>query len=147
MYDNLPAIHKDKQVFRKLVSCHGFKQDEIFLLTDPKVNECNSITVKLNRLFKKNPDQIILAFSCYAGHGMIQDGRQVFLVNEFASFRGFYKIVGVEENMRLSATFNSNAYIVVIFACCREIFLVAQHCGGISLKQVNEIKLAQRVKA
>ena len=71
MYDNLPAIHKDKQVFRKLVSCHGFKQDEIFLLTDPKVNECNSITVKLNRLFKKNPDQIILAFSCYAGHGMI----------------------------------------------------------------------------
>jgi hypothetical protein len=56
MYDNLPAIHKDKQVFWKLVSCHGFKQDEILLLTDPKIKECNDITINLNRLFKKNPD-------------------------------------------------------------------------------------------
>ena len=147
MYDNLKAIHKDKKVFRKLVSCHGFKPNEIFLLTDPKIKECNNITLQLNRLFKKFPDQIILAFSCYAGHGMIQDGRQIFLVNELAPSKGFYKIVGVEENMRKSALFNSNAYIIVIYACCREIFLVAQHCGGISLKQVDEMILAQKVKA
>ena len=147
MYGNLTAIHKDKEVFRKLVSCHGFKPNEIFLLTDPKIKECNNITLNLNRLFKKFPDQIILAFSCYAGHGMIQDGRQIFLVNELAPSKGFYKIVGVEENMRKSALFNSNAYIIVIYACCREIFLVAQHCGGISLKQVDEMILAQKVKA
>ena len=93
--------------------------------------------IDLNRLYKDNPHETILTLLCYATHGMIQDGRQVFLVNELAPNKGFYKIVGVEENMRKSALFNSNAYIVVIFACCREIFLVAQHCGGISLKQVE----------
>ena len=93
------------------------------------------------------PQEIVFALTCFASHGMIQDGRQVFLVNELAPNKGFYKIVGVEENMRKSALFNSNAYIVVTFACCREIFLVAQHCGGISLKQVEEIKLAQKFRA
>ena len=48
--------------------------------------------------------------------------------------------------MRQLALRFRNAYIVVIFACCREIFLVAQHCGGISLLQVKEIKLAKRVR-
>ena len=71
MYDNLTAVHKDKEVFRKLVSRHGFKPDEIFLLMDPKMKECNDITINLNRLFKSRPDETILAFSCYAGHGMI----------------------------------------------------------------------------
>ena len=132
MYDNLTAVHRDKEVFQKLVSQHGFKSDEIKLLMDPKLKECNDMSTNLNRLFKSKPDQIILALSCYAGHGMIQDGRQIILVNELAPNKGFYKIVGVEENMRKSAIFNSNAYIVVIYACCREIFLVARHCGGIS---------------
>ena len=77
---------------------------------------------------------------------MIQDGRQVILLNEFFSTKGFYKIFGVEENIRNLAQKYPNAYLVVIFACCREIFMVAQHCGGISLAQVNEIKLAKKVR-
>ena len=77
---------------------------------------------------------------------MIQDGRQVILLNEFFSTKGFYKIFGVEENIRLLAQKYPNAYLVVIFACCREIFMVAQHSGGISLAQVNEIKLAKKVR-
>ena len=68
-------------------------------------------------------------------------------MNEISSDKGFYKIFGVEENMRMSALKYSNAYIVVIFACCREIFLVTQHSGGISLKQVAEIELAKKVRA
>ena len=68
------------------------------------------------------------------------------MVNELDSRKGFYKKHGVEENMRLMALRFPNAYIVVIFACCREIFLVAQHCGGISLSQVNELKRAEKIR-
>ena len=56
---------------------------------------------------------------------MIQSGRQVILLNEFLSAKGFYKIFGVEENMRILAMKYPNAYIIVIYACCREIFMVA----------------------
>ena len=39
----------------------------------------------------------------------------------------------------------SNAYIVGIFACCREIFLVTQHSECISLADKNEILLKKRL--
>ena len=97
-------------------------------------------------MFKRNPQDIVLALTCFASHGMILDGRQVILINEFDKRKGFYKIFGVEEIMRKLALKFSNAYLVVIFACCREIFLAAQHCGGFSLLQVNEIRLAKKVR-
>ena len=89
--------------------------------------------VKLNKLYKENPLETILTLICYATHGMILDGRQIVLVNEFSKDKGFYKTFGAEENMRKAAQRFSSAYIVGIFACCREIFLVTQHSGGISL--------------
>ena len=55
---------------------------------------------KIDRLLKSNPLETTLVFSCYASHGMIMDGRQVVLVNEFAQKTGFYKIFGAEENLR-----------------------------------------------
>ena len=47
--------------------------------------------------------------------------------------------------MRTAAQNYSNAYVVGIFACCREIFLVTQHSEGISLAEKNEIE--QKMKA
>ena len=63
---------------------------------------------------------------------MIQDGRQVILVNQINQSKGFYTMFGVEENVRNLAQMFKNSYNVVVYACCREIFLVASHCGGIS---------------
>ena len=39
-----------------------------------------------------------------------------------------------------------NSYNVVVYACCREIFLVASHCGGISLDQVKAYELEKKQK-
>ena len=50
----------------------------------------------LYRLLKKNPHETILALFCYASHGMIQDGRQVILINEHNKMKGFYKFFGAE---------------------------------------------------
>ena len=48
--------------------------------------------------------------------------------------------------MRTGAQTFPNAYIVGIFACCREIFLVTQHSEGISLAEKNEIELKRRLE-
>ena len=48
--------------------------------------------------------------------------------------------------MRTAAQTYSNAYVVGIFACCREIFLVTQHSEGISLAQKNEIEQKRKVE-
>ena len=103
------------------------------------------MTTNLNRLLKNNPHETILALFCFASHGMIQDGRQVILVNEHNKLKGFYKLFGAEQNMRTAAQTYSNAYIVGIFACCREIFLVTQHSECISLADKNEIILKKRL--
>ena len=113
---------------------------------EPKMIECLAMIKELNCLFKSLPQETVLALSCFASHGMIRDGRQVILVNEFLSGNGFYKIFGVEENVRQMAQKFPNAYLVVIYACCREIFMLAHHSGGISLSQVNDIKLAKRIR-
>ena len=102
---------------------------------EPKIKECIAMATGTQKLCKQNPYETVLALFCYASHGMIQDGRQVILVNEFNQFKGFYKLYGAEENMRTAARTFSNAYIVGIFACCREIFLVTEHSGCISLAQ------------
>ena len=113
---------------------------------DPDFRESIAMLNDLGRLFKAHPHETVLSLSCFASHGMIQDGRQVILLNQFDKSKGFYKILGVEEDMRKKAAQFSNAYLITIFACCREIFLVAQHSGGISREQVKVIQLAQKVK-
>ena len=77
---------------------------------------------------------------------MIFEGRQVILVNEFIQKNGFYKFYGAEENMRTAARTFSNAYIVGIFACCREIFLVTEHSGCISLAQKQDLDAQTRIR-
>ena len=146
MYGDLNAIKNDREVFEILATQHCFERAEIRTIMEPVMRDCLVLNADLHRLFKSLPEETILALSCFASHGMIQDGRQVILLNEFYSPKGFYRIFGVEENIRLLAQKYPNAYLVVIFACCREIFMVAQHCGGISLAQVNEIKLAKKVR-
>ena len=132
-YNDLPAIFKDQRIFEKIVSRFGFRNEQTKTLLDPSMKDCREIITDLQRLCKKHPQEIVFAFSCYACHGMIQDGRQVILVNQINQSKGFYTMFGVEENVRNLAQMFKNSYNVVVYACCREIFLVASHCGGISL--------------
>ena len=102
-YGNLDAIKSDRDIFKMLTTQHGFEHDELRILMEPRMKELMAILKELNQLFKSLPQETILALSCFASHGMIQDGRQVILLNEFVSSKGFYKIFGVEENIRMMA--------------------------------------------
>ena len=65
------------------------------------------------------------------------DGRQIVLINEFDKKTGFYRLWGIEADIRRLAKSNTNAYIIGLFACCREIFSSTKHCGlfGGSMQQ------------
>ena len=102
-YADLPGIVNDRHQFEKIVQRFGFKPEEYTPRIDPKVRDCNQMINDLNRLYKENPHETILTLLCYATHGMIQDGRQVVLVNQFNGKRCFYAAFGAEENMRKSA--------------------------------------------
>ena len=126
-YSDLPGILRDHRYFEKLVTRFGFTPEEFLSLMEPKTKDCNNVIKELNRLCKSNPHETVFALFCFACHGMIQDGRQIILINEHSKDKSFYKFFGAEENLRIATQTFSNAYNVGVFACCREIFLVSQH--------------------
>ena len=142
----MPGIVNDRRQFEKIAGRFGFKSDELIVLMEPKMKDCNAIAIGTHKLCKQNPHETVLALFCYSSHGMIQDGRQMIVVNQFNEAKGFYRLYGAEENMRTATTIFSNAYIVGIFACCREIFLVTQHSGCISLAQKYELDTQRRLR-
>ena len=60
---------------------------------------------------------------------MSVNGRQVLLVNSFDKKIAFYRMWGVENDIRNSAKNNRNSYSVALFACCREIHSTQRHTG------------------
>ena len=59
-------------------------------------------------------------------------------MNEFYKLKSFYRWFAAEEEARKLAQENPNIYVVVIFACCREIYMTEQHAGGVSKADVIE---------
>ena len=70
-YADLPGIYKDYHYFDKLVTRFGFESDEFLVLLEPKMKQCTDMAVQMSRLFRQHPHETILAFYCYATHGMI----------------------------------------------------------------------------
>ena len=66
----------------------------------------------------KPPVNYLVIF-LFAGHGMIKDGSQVLLYNEFDEKTGFYKMFRAEKKIRQWAEIFPNAYLMGIYACCR----------------------------
>ena len=59
----------------------------------------------------------------FAGHGILKDGMQTLVLNEYDQKSGFYKLFKAEDTVRkLSYALNLNSYFICCFACCRELF-------------------------
>jgi len=65
----------------------------------------------------------------FAGHGLVHNGAQTVLINEFEPKTGYYKLFLVEQLMRAMSTNYKNSYHVAFFPCCREISQKDKHCG------------------
>ena len=75
-----------------------------------------------------------------AGHGMIHEGTQRLLLNEFDKQRKFYKLFPIEIHIRNMTKYQKNSYLIVTMACCREIYDPKRHgnCVGANTKAEAE---------
>ena len=76
----------------------------------------------------------------YAGHGMIREGSQCIVLNQFDAKYEFYQLRPVERDIRLISGTYKNSYLVGIFACCREIFIPKIHCACVWAADLAEAK-------
>ena len=88
---------------------------------------------------KKKPVEKTLLLFLFAGHGILKDGIQWLLLNEFEEKTGFYKLLNAEGKLRFWAEIYPNAYIIGIFACCRQLYDHKTMSGCISKKKAKHI--------
>ena len=75
----------------------------------------------------------------FAGHGILKDGMQALVLNEYDNKTGFYKLFKAEDTVRkLSYVFNLNSYFICSFACCRELFDPVRMKGCIDGNKVSQ---------
>ena len=92
--------------------------------SDESVTEkkANNFVTSMIRRFRANPKLMHLGVFFIAGHGMIHEGSQRILLNEFCKQRKFYKLFAIEISIRRITERFKNSYLIVTMACCREIF-------------------------
>ena len=69
-----------------------------------------------------------------AGHGFNVSGKHIMLLNEYSKRTGFYKLWGIEAEIRDIARNYPNSFQVALFAGSREV-LTSKHGGGFKSKQ------------
>ena len=89
-------------------------------------------------MLKANPDVKYFGLLLYAGHGMIRDGVQCFVLNQLNKSQGYYYLQAVETDIRNISMHCKNSYILATFACCREIFVKTMHCNCVWAKDKIE---------
>ena len=147
-----PCKH-DVEVLKEALGPYGVRNPENIFVhdNDATFRSTSKTLIKVKNLFKKNPEKSYAVIHLYASHGMIVSGRQVVLMNEFNKTSRFYKMLGVEQNVRDMARDHPNSFHLVFFACCREIFDYRKHCGGFPTKEeadkyYAEIRMEEQAK-
>lgn len=94
-FNNLPTTLNDCIAMRKAGWKYGFKDygpDDMYIQeNDPTFNQWRKIKANISKRCMDNPEIGHIILSCFAGHGMIKDGKQIVLTNEFD--KGFYKSI------------------------------------------------------
>ena len=107
---------------------YGIKDEkDVYLLDeDPTLEEAHSVMRTIAKRIKdgkkETPARNFVIICLFAGHGILMDGFQVLLVNEYNSATMYYKMFTAEKIIRHYASKYSNSYWISIFACCRQLY-------------------------
>ena len=96
------------------------------------------VSASISERLKKKPDKNYLGFTLVAGHGMVYEGMQYLLLNQYCSTGKFYKLCPIEKLVRLRTGKFKNHYEIVIMACCREVHDPKLHTNCIEAKSEAE---------
>jgi hypothetical protein len=84
----------------------------------------------------------------FGAHGVIVDGKQCILINDFDEKLKFYQIWRVESVIRGLSKRRPNSFSITIFACCREVLDGKQNTGYLPGPYlVAKAKLDERMQA
>ena len=106
-FDNLPPVIEDEKEAIKGANFLGIKNfgpEDMFILNKDLTDKEKSITQnqaikllrQLCRMMKEQSDTKHFGLFMYAGHGMIKNGTQYILLNQFDKKHGFYYMHPVE---------------------------------------------------
>ena len=85
--------------------------DNLYTMEDnPTEKQVSQVLTDIRKRLRENPDKNFLVISCWAGHGMQLQGKQIVLINEFSPKSRFYKHCKVEDEARAIAKNYKNSY-------------------------------------
>ena len=127
-FKDLPYAKQDCDTLRKVLDYYKIDEthDKVFDLDqNPTEKEFDKVyhndIANLLQEGKKNKINYLTIF-LFAGHGIIKDGMQCLVLNEYDPQTKFYKLLRVEEKIRLYGAAFQNSYNIAIFACCRDVW-------------------------
>ena len=82
----------------------------------------DSISARLRASKKSLTQDKYLIFVLLASHGILIDGMTMIAINQFDKKKEYYKLNNTEAKIRHWAEIYPNAYIICIFACCRQLY-------------------------
>ena len=123
-FDDLPEAKRDCEDLKKCLNNYNFKEENCYdLSNNPTLKQIEAVWQKIRARLKEGKNQqpkvnytIIFLF---AGHGMLMEGNQVLVLNEWDKDQGFYRLFQAEKRLRMLADSYENCYVIGIFACCR----------------------------
>ena len=100
--------------------------NDIYELENPTHRETMAMFGELDQRLRtgrdSTPRENFLVICLFAGHGVLKDGAQCLIYNEYAEKTKFYRVLTAEKVVRGTADAYNNAYMVCIFACCRQLY-------------------------
>ena len=101
--------------------------DKVFELDDdPSYDQVMEVFSKIIRDVDKgkkvSPQEHVAVIFLFAGHGILKDGCQAMVMNEYDPDTKFYKLLRIEDKIRSLSNSYTNVFNIAIFACCRELW-------------------------
>ena len=125
---------------------YEFMEHDIYDLSDnPDLKTVSKtmdqLSLKIRNGKKARPVENYLVVLLFAGHGILKDGVQHVLLNQYDAKTQFYKLLAVEKKLRGWSEFYHNSYLISIFACCRQNYDPITMTGCIEKKKALDIIL------
>ena len=141
---DLKTVKQDCEDLKRSLFKFQFQESDIVDLTNLSQSEIakrltTDVMKKLNAGKKSDPVVNYLVICLFASHGYLFDGLQQILANEYDHKKEYYKMFPVEMKLRNWATTYPNAYVIGIFACCRQLFNSSKMTGMISKEQKEKL--------
>ena len=116
-------MKKDCDNFKECLKKYQIKGEDVIDLRNPSSKKVEEVMKQLSKRMRegknKTPTERYFIIFLFAGHGILEEGTQILLYNEYNKKTGFYEKFRAEAKLRAWAYSYPNVYLVGIFACCR----------------------------